>query len=99
MTGRRGAQPGYSDVAIETVRTLRLRFRLPLRHTEGFLHVLLPLMDVTLPCPDHTTLSRRNATVAIRRQDDQAPRSRLYRCRGPFPGSPSVARGEGAPRQ
>jgi hypothetical protein len=28
---------------------------------------------VTLPCPDHTTLSRRNATVAIRRQVDRAP--------------------------
>ena len=25
-------------------------------------------MDLDLPCPDHTTLSRRNATVAIRKQ-------------------------------
>jgi hypothetical protein len=31
---------------------------------------ILTLMDVTLPGPDHTTLSRRNATVAIRRQID-----------------------------
>jgi len=68
QTGKRGAQPLYSDVAIETALTLRLLFRLPLRQTEGFLHALLTLMDVTLPCPDHTTLSRRNATVVIRQQ-------------------------------
>lgn len=57
MTGTRGAQSVYSDVAIETARTLRLLFRLPLRQTEGFLHAILTLMDLTLPCPDHTTLS------------------------------------------
>ena len=73
QTGTRGAQPLYSDVAIETALTLRLLFRLPLRHTEGFLHSILTLMDLTLPCPDHTTLSRRHATVAIQRQIDQAP--------------------------
>jgi hypothetical protein len=73
MTGRRGAQPVYSDVAIETALTLRLLFRLPLRQTEGFLGSLLQLMDLTLPCPDHTTLSRRNPTVAVRQQVDWAP--------------------------
>jgi hypothetical protein len=73
QTGKRGAQPVYSDAAIETALALRLLFRLPLRQTEGFLSSTLRLMDVTLPCPDHTTLSRRNATVAIRRQIDRAP--------------------------
>jgi hypothetical protein len=73
QTGKRGAQPRYSDVAIETALTLRLLFRLPLRQTEGFLHALLMLMDSPLPCPDHTTLSRRHATVAIQRQSDQVP--------------------------
>ena len=73
QTGTRGAQPVYSDIAIETALSLRLLFRLPLRQTEGFLHALLNLMDLSLPCPDHTTLSRRNATVAIRRQIDRAP--------------------------
>jgi hypothetical protein len=72
QTGKRGAQPVYSDTAIETALALRLLFRLPLRQTEGFLSAILRLMDVTLPCPDHTTLSRRNATVAIRRQIDHA---------------------------
>ena len=73
MTGKRGAPPIYSDVAIETALTLRLLFRLPLRQTEGFLSSILTLMDVTLPCPDHTTLSRRNASVAIQQQVDRAP--------------------------
>jgi hypothetical protein len=33
-TGKRGAQPGYSDLAIETALALRLLFHLPLRQTE-----------------------------------------------------------------
>jgi hypothetical protein len=73
QTGKRGAQPVYSDIAIETALTLRLLLRLPLRQTEGFLHSILTLMGLSLPCPDHTTLSRRNATVAVRRQIDRAP--------------------------
>ena len=78
QTGTRGAQPVYSDVAIETALTLRLLFRLPLRQTEGFLGSVLQLMDLTLPCPDHTTLSRRNATVAIRQQVDRAPQETIW---------------------
>jgi len=77
QTGTRGAQPVYSDPAIETALSLRLLFRLPLRQTEGFLYSILSLMDVTLPCPDHTTLSRRNAIVTIRRQIDRAPKGPL----------------------
>jgi Transposase DDE domain len=73
QAGKRGAQPVYSDIAIETALTLRLLLRLPLRQTEGFLHSILTLMGLSLPCPDHTTLSRRNATVAVRRQIDRAP--------------------------
>lgn len=73
QTGKRGAQPVYSDLAIETALSLRLLFSLPLRQTEGFLGSLLTLMDLALPCPDHTTLSRRNATVVVRRKIDRAP--------------------------
>ena len=73
MTGKRGAQPVYADIAIETTRALRLLLHLPLRQTAGFLHSVLTLMGLTLPCPDHTTLSRRNATVEVRRQVDRAP--------------------------
>jgi Transposase DDE domain len=73
QTGKRGAQPVYSDIAIETALTFRLLFHLALRQTEGFLGSLLRLMGVDLPCPDHTTLSRRNATVVVRRKIDRAP--------------------------
>ena len=77
QTGARGAQPVYSDAAIETALTLRLLFRLPLRQTEGFLSAILRLLDVTLPCPDQTTLSRRHATVAIRQQLDRGPQEAI----------------------
>ncbi len=73
QTGKCGAQPVYSDIAIETALTLRLLFHLALRQTEGFLGSVLRLMGVELPCPDHTTLSRRNTTVAVRRKIECAP--------------------------
>jgi hypothetical protein len=38
-------------------------FHLPLRQTEGFLNSLMQLLDVDLPIPDHTTLSRRLQTL------------------------------------
>jgi Transposase DDE domain len=71
--GKRGAQPRYADIAIETALSLRLLFHLPLRQTEGFLRSILTLMGLTLPCPDHTTVSRRNGTLDIRRQIERAP--------------------------
>jgi Transposase DDE domain len=77
MTGKRGAQPVYADIAIETALALRLLFRLPLRQTEGFLGSVLRLMGLALPCPDHTTLSRRHTTVAIQQQVDRVPQEGL----------------------
>jgi hypothetical protein len=73
QTGKRGAQPVYSDAAIETALTFRLLFHLALRQTEGFLGSILRLMGLDLPCPDHTTLSRRHATVEVRQQIDRVP--------------------------
>ena len=63
--GKRGGQRKYSDVAIETVLTLRLIFHLPLRHAEGFLTSLFRLMGLDLPSPDHTTLSRRGQHLDV----------------------------------
>jgi hypothetical protein len=48
-----------SDLAIEAARTIRMVFHLPLRQTEGFLRSLADLLEIELPIPDHTTLSRR----------------------------------------
>ena len=70
--GKRGAQPLYADIAIATARSMRLLFDLPLRQTEGFLRSILQLMGLERSCPDPTTLSRRNATVAIRQQGHRA---------------------------
>ena len=69
----RGGQPRYSNLAILTTLTLRMRFHLPLRQTEGFVASLLRLMGLDLTSPDHTTLSRRNRDVqvpALRRDAD-----------------------------
>ena len=46
-TGKRGAQPVYTDIAIETALTFRLLLRLPLRQMEGFLHSILALQEGT----------------------------------------------------
>ena len=51
--------PIYTDLAIETVLTLRLVFHQPLRQTEGFMSSILAFMGLDLPVPDHSTLSRR----------------------------------------
>ena len=64
-TRRRGAQPKYSELAIETALTLRMVFHLPLRQTEGLLRSVLPLMGLDLEAPDHTTLSRRGQQLDI----------------------------------
>ncbi len=61
--GGRGRQQRYSDLAIETVLTLRLLFHLPLRQAKGFVHSILGMMDLELPTPDHTTLSRRSSSL------------------------------------
>jgi len=61
--GSQGRQQKYSDLAIETVLTLRLLFHLPLRQAEGFVHSLFQLMKLRLPVPDHTTLSRRGCSL------------------------------------
>ncbi len=64
-SGRPGGQRRYSDLAIVTALTLRAVFRLPLRQTEGFIASLIRLMSLDLATPDHTTLSRRGATVEV----------------------------------
>lgn len=71
--GKRGGQPVYSNIAIETSLSLRMIFQLPLRQTEGFLGSLLRLMSLDLPCPDHTTLSRRNQTLDVQSNIDRLP--------------------------
>ena len=58
-SGKPGGQRTYADIAIETALTIRMIFHLPLRQTEGFLRSLAQLLELDLPIPDHTTMSRR----------------------------------------
>jgi hypothetical protein len=58
-SGKPGGQRTYADIAIEAALTIRMIFHLPLRQTEGFLGSLARMLEVDLPIPDHTTLSRR----------------------------------------
>src|SRR5208283_1550575 len=54
-----GGQRHCSDLAIETALTLRAVFRLALRQTEGLNGSIMRLLEIDLPVPDHSTLSRR----------------------------------------
>ena len=58
-SGKPGGQRTYADIAIEAALTIRMIFHLPLRQTEGFLGSLARMLEIDLPIPDHTTLSRR----------------------------------------
>jgi hypothetical protein len=62
-SGKPGGQRTYADLAIEAALTIRMVFHLPLRQTEGFLRSLAHLLQVEVPIPDHTTLSRRLKTL------------------------------------
>ena len=64
-SGKPGGQRTYADIAIEAALTIRMVFHLPLRQTEGFLRGLAEMLEVDLPIPDHTTLSRRLKTLRV----------------------------------
>lgn len=55
----------YSDVAIETLLTIRELFRLPYRQTEGFGRALAKLMNAGVAIPHHTSLVKRAAKLKV----------------------------------
>ena len=63
-TGKAGAQPKYSDSAIEVLSVLRFRYGLKLRCTQGFAESLIDLMNLNIEIPNYTTLSRRLKTLS-----------------------------------
>jgi Transposase DDE domain len=63
----RGGQPRYSALAILTALTLRAVFRLAYRQAEGLIGSIVDLLGLALRVPDHTTLSRRAATLRVPR--------------------------------
>jgi len=68
----RGGQPWYSPLAILTALTLRAVFRLAYRQAEGLLGSVIGLLGLCLRVPDHTTLSRRAATLEVPRPGNAA---------------------------
>src|SRR5918911_2544209 len=65
-SGARGASPTYTDAAIETLAVVKYLFHQASRRAEGLLSSIFELMRVSLPVPDHTTLSRRLARLHVR---------------------------------
>jgi len=63
----RGGQPWYSPLAILTALTIRAVFHLPYRQAEGLIGSIIGLLGLSLRVPDHTTLSRRAATLEVPR--------------------------------
>jgi len=62
-----GGQPWHSALAILTALTLRAVFRLAHRQAGGPLGPIIGLLGLALRAPDHTTLSRRAATLEVPR--------------------------------
>lgn len=64
-SGRPGAQPIYSDLAIQIVLQIGKVFHQKLRQTEGLLGNVFKLMNVKLSVPDYSTVSRRGANLNV----------------------------------
>jgi transposase len=65
LSGKPGASILYSDLAIQTMATLKVVYRLAGRQCQGFLESIFQLMGIDLPVPDHSTLSRRLGQLSI----------------------------------
>ena len=62
---QRGAQYHYTDTAIACVLTLRAVYHLALRAAEGLARSVFELLEVALPVPSYSTLSRRAAALSL----------------------------------
>lgn len=63
---QRGSQFDYSDKAIEIMLMRKEIFHLTNRSTEGFVRSLFQLLNIDLPVPDHSTLSKRSKTLPVK---------------------------------
>jgi Transposase DDE domain len=64
-TGKPGAQPVYSDLAVEITLQFGQVFSQRLRQTEGLVNSIFELMGVENKVPDYSTLSRRGETISV----------------------------------
>lgn len=65
LSGKPGASVLYSDLAIQTMATVKAIYRLAGRQCQGFLESIFELMRIDLPVPDHSTLSRRLGQLSV----------------------------------
>jgi hypothetical protein len=63
---QRGSQFEYSEKAIEIMLTIKEVFHLSNRGVEGFVRSLFEMLNISLPVPDHSTLSKRGKTLHVR---------------------------------
>ena len=71
-TRKRGGQPVYSDMAIETSLDVRMVYKLAYRQTEGFLHSMASLLGLGIEIPDYSTLCRRSRLLRKKLQIPKA---------------------------
>jgi len=55
----------FSDTAIQLCLSVKVLFKLPLRQAVGMVRALLKLAGLDWPVPDHSTLCRRQKTLAL----------------------------------
>jgi|SRR5579862_4796169 len=65
LSGKRGASDFYSEAAILCCLTLKQIYHLPLRQLQGFVGSVFALMQIELPVPDYSTLSRRAERLEV----------------------------------
>jgi hypothetical protein len=62
---QRGSQFEYSQKAIEIMLTIKEVFHLTNRGVEGFVRSLFAILNIHLPVPDHSTLSKRSKILQV----------------------------------
>jgi hypothetical protein len=62
---QRGSQFDYSDQAIEIMLTIKEVFHLSNRRVEGFVRSVFVMLNIHLPVPDHSTLSKRGKSFVV----------------------------------
>jgi hypothetical protein len=62
---QRGSQFDYSDQAMLVMLTVKEVFHLTNRGVEGLMRSIFQLININLPVPDHSTLSRRGKDLTV----------------------------------
>jgi hypothetical protein len=75
--GKRGGQETYSDLAITVIMEIGTVFGQNLRQTEGLAASIFRLMNLNLPVPDFSTLSRRGKTMTVTLPKNEKEKVRL----------------------